>query len=215
MISRDELMTPCLLKVANVDRSADDDSESSDDDLQSTIQKGYNQCRGAWKLLLDKRHDDLKLHSGLTSSSKSKFQELEKGLWDQIQATVAHERVMGQDSAADTNHSSVRTFDDGKVYQNMLRDFISSGVSNQGNSSNDAASERLKAFQAKLLKKKSNGSNRPNKPDVDRKASKGRKLRYVVHPKLTNFTFPIMRVEPAIHENDWFKSIFGGMSSRK
>eukprot|EP00592_Proboscia_alata_P018990 CAMPEP_0194406156 /NCGR_PEP_ID=MMETSP0176-20130528/4432_1 /TAXON_ID=216777 /ORGANISM="Proboscia alata, Strain PI-D3" /LENGTH=180 /DNA_ID=CAMNT_0039205267 /DNA_START=582 /DNA_END=1124 /DNA_ORIENTATION=+ len=123
-ISCDELMTPCLLKVINVDRSADNDLESSNNDLQSTIQKGYNQCRGAWKLLLDKRCDYLKLHSGLTSSSKSKFQELEKGLWDQIQGTAAHERVMGQDSTADTSNYSVRAFEDGKVYQNMLRDFI-------------------------------------------------------------------------------------------
>jgi hypothetical protein len=29
--------------------------------------------------------------------------------------------------------------------------------------------------------------------NVDRKASKGRKLRYAVHPKLQNFMFPVLQ----------------------
>jgi protein AATF/BFR2 len=45
---------------------------------------------------------------------------------------------------------------------------------------------------------------------VDRRASKGRKIRYAVVPKLVNFTFPVSRPEPTISEDVWFKSLFGG-----
>lgn len=45
---------------------------------------------------------------------------------------------------------------------------------------------------------------------VDRRASKGRKIRYTVNPKLVNFTFPVDRNTPMIKEGTWFKSLFGG-----
>jgi hypothetical protein len=48
---------------------------------------------------------------------------------------------------------------------------------------------------------------------VDRRASKGRKIRYTVHPKLLNFTFPVSRPEPMISDDIWFKSLFGGVGN--
>ena len=72
-----------------------------------------------------------------------------------------------------------------------------------------------------LLTQEGGASNLPNstsnsaaaskKADVDRRASKGRKIRYTVHPKLVNFTFPVARPEPMIKEDIWFKSLFGGV----
>ena len=50
---------------------------------------------------------------------------------------------------------------------------------------------------------------------VDRRASKGRKIRYAVHPKLVNFTFPIARPVPTIVENVWFNSLFGGVGKSR
>jgi len=49
---------------------------------------------------------------------------------------------------------------------------------------------------------------------VDRRASKGRKIRYAVNPKLVNFTFPVSRPEPMIEEDVWFKSLFGGVGNK-
>lgn len=40
--------------------------------------------------------------------------------------------------------------------------------------------------------------------DVDRRASKGRKIRYVVHPKLQNFMFPVQRVANADSDSTFF-----------
>lgn len=48
---------------------------------------------------------------------------------------------------------------------------------------------------------------------VDRRASKGRKIRYTVNLKLVNFTFPVARPEQRIGENIWFKSLFGGVGN--
>ncbi|KAL7549605.1 hypothetical protein ACHAWF_012877 [Thalassiosira exigua] len=54
-----------------------------------------------------------------------------------------------------------------------------------------------------------------NAPAVDRRASKGRKIRYSVLPKLVNFAFPVARPEqPKIGEEVWFKSLFGGVGNQ-
>ena len=44
---------------------------------------------------------------------------------------------------------------------------------------------------------------------VDTKASKGRKLRFVVQPKLQNFMFPVSGVAPEIDTGEFFNSLFG------
>jgi hypothetical protein len=48
---------------------------------------------------------------------------------------------------------------------------------------------------------------------VDRKASKGRKIRYNEVVKLVNFTFPLSRPANAnsnLDQGEWFRSLFGG-----
>jgi len=59
----------------------------------------------------------------------------------------------------------------------------------------------------------SSNNSTKKKTTVDRKASKGRKIRYSVYPKMVNFTYPIARVEPLITEDVWFKSLFGGVGN--
>ncbi len=52
---------------------------------------------------------------------------------------------------------------------------------------------------------------RRKKSNVDRKASKGRKIRYTVHDKLQNFMFPIPTVNPStmtIDSSRLFASLF-------
>jgi len=64
------------------------------------------------------------------------------------------------------------TFDDAELYGALLREFLDS-------SHVDGAT--MAALQSRTKKRK----------QVDRKASKGRKLRYHVHEKLVNFTAPV------------------------
>ena len=142
-------------------------------------------------------------------------------------------------------------FDDSKLYQQQLKDFISqssssgtSGKTNKRGMTIDPATEaatRLKrairkktggedvdlsslltsddptstaldsnGLLAAMKKKRSSNSN-GGSSSVDRRASKGRKIRYTVNPKLVNFTFPVARKEPMISDDVWFKSLFGGV----
>ena len=68
-----------------------------------------------------------------------------------------------------------------------------------------------KAGESEAMKKKRASNSNGGSSSVDRRASKGRKIRYTVNPKLVNFTFPVARKEPMISDDVWFKSLFGGV----
>ena len=180
--------------------------ESND---ESKIQSSYESCREMWKNVLNKRHEDLQIHTGLAMKASKKFQFIDQSFWNQVTSTLSHDHIMNQANAklphqsSSTNIKTTETafslFKDDKLYQNMLKDFITLSSSSSNLDPNE--NQRL----LKAMKKSKN-----NQKNVDRKASKGRKIRYVIHPKLTNFTFPIQRPVPLINEDDWFKSLFGG-----
>ncbi|GAB9473075.1 Apoptosis antagonizing transcription factor [Globisporangium polare] len=81
-------------------------------------------------------------------------------------------------------------YDDSDFYQQLLKEFIESG----GGSGQDALQQRTHRKKKKL---------------VNRKASKGRQLRYTVHPKLENFMFPDPYPKPEMDADELFRSLFG------
>lgn len=81
-------------------------------------------------------------------------------------------------------------YDDSDFYQQLLKEFIESG----GGSGQDALQQR---------------THRKKKKIVNRKASKGRQLRYTVHPKLENFMFPDPFPKPEMDADELFRSLFG------
>jgi hypothetical protein len=77
-------------------------------------------------------------------------------------------------------------------------DFV---LASQAGSTEGVQQQRLKHSQAGTKKM------------VDRKASKGRKIRYNEVTKLVNFTFPLSRPANAnsnLDQGEWFRSLFGG-----
>ena len=84
-----------------------------------------------------------------------------------------------------------------------------------GNGDIDLTSLLTEEEEYSVLKKKKKVTTDTdaNAAFVDRRASKGRKIRYTVHPKLVNFTFPLSRPEPIISDDVWFKSLFGGVGN--
>lgn len=88
--------------------------------------------------------------------------------------------------------SSIRHYDDGDIYRALLREVIESG---------DAPGGGLQF--ARLAR-----SGRVRKI-VDRKASKGRKLRYVTHEKLVGFLAPAPMPDPG-PVDQILASLFGG-----
>ncbi|KAL3797579.1 hypothetical protein ACHAWO_012593, partial [Cyclotella atomus] len=215
-----------MIQEVDDENSSDDASSSNKKSLASQLQDEYNSLQTHWQTTLNKHHSNLALHSGL-SVATSKFQSkaVDLSFWDQVKSSVEHDRVKGRGSSSD----DALSFDDSKLYQQMLKDFISSGggaaASKKGTGVDPAqdAAERLKRAMRKksggdvdlntLLDPEADGkiASSSKKNTVDRKASKGRKIRYVVHPKLVNFMFPVARKEPMISDDVWFKSLFGGV----
>lgn len=94
-------------------------------------------------------------------------------------------------------------FDDSDFYHALLRELI------EYKSNTTENPQQIGAKLAELQKLRSK-----MKKQVDTRASKGRKIRYVVHKKLVNFTAP----EPSNAwteeaKNELFMSLFGGTSS--
>mmetsp|Transcript_33596 Transcript_33596/g.68195 ORF Transcript_33596/g.68195 Transcript_33596/m.68195 type:complete len:386 (-) Transcript_33596:185-1342(-) len=227
------------------DETSSSSSEDEDDDnnnLSTQLQNEYESLRTSWKTILNKHHSNLALHSGMSvNSSKFQSKAVDLSFWDQVKFAMSQGKGGGA-SVVDAAKTK-KDFDDSKLYQQMLKDFISqsSSSSSSGGSAGgkkiDPAQEAATRLKRAMRKKNggegdvdlttllltqeggasslpsstSNGAAASNKANVDRRASKGRKIRYTVHPKLVNFTFPVSRPEPMIKEDIWFKSLFGGV----
>lgn len=173
-------------------------NEKSNNDLHEMLQQEYDTCREEWKEVLDRRHKDLKLHSGLTA--KSQFRVMDSTFWQQVDATVEYEQLRQSSTSASI------MYDDSKIYQQLLKDFVSHSSAMNAAGSVDAAKQRQRSTQS---------NPQTTKKQVDRRASKGRKIRYKEIPKLVNFTFPLSRPRTAIlDQEEWFKSLFGGVAGK-
>ncbi len=236
-------------QASKMTNTVDAEEDEEDDGLTKLLQSEYSSLHNHWKTVLNKLHSNLTLHLGM-SANHSKFQSkaVDVSFWEQVQSGVHHERFQNQSTnttdIGEIHHSSRLQFDDSKLYQQMLKDFISSSRSITSSSANHReggmdpaqdAAERLKRAMRKksggngdfdltsLLteeeeysgtkKKKATTATGATAASVDRRASKGRKIRYTVHPKLVNFTFPLSRPESIISDDVWFKSLFGGVGN--
>ena len=180
-------------------------SASSSSNLNKTLQEEYETHRDDWKKILNRKHKSLRLHSGVTA--KSQFRIMDSSFWEQVDATVEYEEIRQNDekssSTSTSNTKSSMVFDDSKVYQMLLKDFVANSASSAvGGGTSKEALRSSKKY------KNNNGSK---KKDVDRRASKGRKLRYKEIPKLVNFTFPLSRPNTSsLNRDEYFQSLFGG-----
>jgi protein AATF/BFR2 len=175
--------------ASDVDGKYSELVEGEASDLDDVLDEEHDACRQRWKQVLNKRHADLKLHSGL--SAKSQFRVMDSSFWQQVEGTVEYEK-MRTDSKEDSGD-----FDDSKVYQQLLKEFVATSANSDAN-----------ARPARSTKKS-------KKQEVDRRASKGRKVRYKEIPKLVNFTFPLSRANPSnLDQDEWFQSLFGGVGAR-
>lgn len=167
----------------------------SEDDLEEVLENEYSNAAEKMKNVLNQRHKDLNLHSGLTS--KSQFRIMDSSFWEQVESTVEYEQMR----AGENEGNETVTFDDSKVYQQILKDFVASSAS----AASRTADNRLRATKKKSTKK-----------EVDRRASKGRKIRYKEIPKLVNFTFPLSRPKNSnLDQDEWFQSLFGAAGNSK
>lgn len=100
------------------------------------------------------------------------------------------------------NNYDERIFDDGDFYQKLLKEFVDSRVDS------NVVDDQVAALRTANLKKLQR--DRHPKKNVDTRASKGRKVRYVVMEKIQNFMAPEPRGD--WHEEmslELFASLFG------
>lgn len=172
-------------------------SSSSVANLHNCLQREFENNREDWKRILNKKHRNLRLHSGVTA--KSNFRIMDSSFWEQVEATMEYEEIRQNN----TKSTKSILFDDFKVYQQLLKDFVT-------NSTNSNAGEETSTETLRLSTKYKNNENSKGK-DVDRRASKGRKIRYKEIPKLVNFTFPLSRSNTSnLDREEYFRSLFGG-----
>ncbi|KAI0372782.1 TRAUB-domain-containing protein [Pilatotrama ljubarskyi] len=100
-------------------------------------------------------------------------------------ARIGHARDADHD---DDEKLDPDVFDDTDYYQQLLRDVIAA----RGGADGQAGEQQWQIQQRERKAKR--------KKTVDTKASKGRKLRYEVHPKLQNFMVPVPVVVGEWHE---------------
>lgn len=165
-----------------------------------------------WKPVLNQHQRALRIRSGAASSSSKQagssqqFRVMDPTFWDHIENVIAQEQLFPtaisiEDPSRQQKDGNGMIYMDGKLYSHMLQDFIASS-STSDDASTSTGTTTLKAMQLTMQKQLR------NKKKVDRKASKGRKIRYKVHDKMTHYTFPVFRPTPAISEQDWFPSLF-------
>lgn len=105
-------------------------------------------------------------------------------------ATVQQEaEAVDEEDLVDQEARDPDTFDDGEFYQQLLKEFLErSGASGAGLAAGVKSAKKRKV--------------------VDRRASKGRKIRYQVQEKLVNFMAPVF-AEPPQFAEQLFASLFG------
>ena len=200
---QDLLLARHKLTAARNDNSEEDPAYdkllASDDDEADTLlcqqlQQEYQSCRDEWKITLNRRHQDARLHAGQTQKF---LKVLDASFWDQVESTVQHEQLRQRMMSPSSDDDHRQLFDDSKVYQHLLKDFCATA----------SANSKQPAGRLRTASKK--------KKDVDRRASKGRKIRYTEIAKLANFTFPKSRTATTstLQEDEWFRSLFGGVGA--
>lgn len=203
------------------DENSDDDSgdkkrfygaDVSTEQLWESVSRCWTSI-GSWRdETLDSWGRKLMLTSGLSSRAAQKLKVIGTDISEQVAESMENiERlisrtrlkkgavqVIGQPSVAEdpTNEDSneveidEETYDDADFYANLLKDYISlTASSEQANRSGGGINAKQ-------------GYVRTTRKNVDRRASKARKLKFVVHPKLVNFCAPAPFIVPQEHAVD-------------
>jgi protein AATF/BFR2 len=182
------------------------------DDPWVATQGDYEACKAHWRRVLDAAHQ----RATLSVAVGKKFRVVNQGLWHQVEASLADrgralrrshltraqvkaaglfvgglgqgpkageegQEAVAEEEEEEEEEPDEEAFDDAELYQLLLRDYIQS-VGPAGGVDGVGATAALAGRGL---------SKRSKRKGVDTKASKGRKLRYAVHPKLEHFMFPV------------------------
>ena len=126
-----------------------------------------------------------------TENSAVKLKSFDQDVLTQVDAIVSDPQRLARKAhplkeGVDEHSLDDTVYDDFEFYDQLLKEFIASG---KGNGS-------LQLKRKRKTKK------------VDRRASKGRKLKFEVHPKLENFMYPVQESQSHVDTDKLFQSLF-------
>ncbi len=192
-------------------RLSDESNLESTDDIWNHMQDNLKRMRPSWKKSLDLWHGRSHYGSEATKQKLKFFNQT--GIFEQIEAAMKDEsRVLERsrirmelsqrpdrhvsntnkfDEESDNNNEDEdegqqeeekelydpEVYDDRGLYSVLLKTYITNSAGRNGDGLGKEDLEALRRYRQK-------------KSSVDRKASKGRKIRYTIHSKLENFMFP-------------------------
>lgn len=205
MLLMDQL--PPLAKRGRLDGEEEEEEEGvvlDSDRLWEIADHGWQLTETYRNTTIDTWGRKLRLASGITARQAQKLKVMGADISKQVQEVMADDdrlisrsrppaaglAVVAQPSASTdprfaVNGYYVEGFDDSEFYQQLLREYVASTAAEAGGV---AGSHDFAALITKHKSKKREG--------VDRRATKGRKLKYVAHPKLVSFMAPVPYVVP-------------------
>lgn len=163
-------------------------------DIWNFLEKDFAELEKQRKEVIEQWNTKLQVASG--SGQTKAFKVLHQSVNAQIDQALMDEdkliqRTQGSGKAEDV-------YDDTDFYQQMLREVMHG-------SHEDLSSE----IDPDLLQLADVARRKSAKSKVDRRASKGRKVRYTVHSKLTHFMAPLPR--PNQDRQDTFSELFANL----
>lgn len=176
-------------------------------DIWSFLEKDFMELDKERKTVVELWNNKLQVASG--SGPAKTFKVLNQSVNSQIdQALMDEEKLIqrtqiprsGKRKGEDVKEWNEELYDDTDFYQQLLREVMQGGHE-------DFSSE----IDSDLLKMADVARRKSAKHKVDRRASKGRKVRYTVHGKLAHFMTPIPRPNQDRAEtfNELFATLFG------
>ncbi|DAZ93555.1 TPA: hypothetical protein N0F65_006543 [Lagenidium giganteum] len=185
-------------------------SKESKKRKRNTVEDAWQSIVDSNQHMLSQYNEILNTHSRKTNLSAGtqakKFKAVNQDILAQVESVLADAKRVKRKAHAPLDVDAGNTtseegdedrldelmYDDADFYQQLLKEFIESGSSAGG--VHDVLAQR---------------AHKKKKKVVNRKASKGRVLRYVVHPKLENFMFPEPYPKPEMDVDELFRSLFG------
>lgn len=211
-----EQLYSCIDAVSSLQDQLCNTSELSAPNRSVDTKKRKRTCDDAWReiteaneAVLPQYNDILNVSTRKTNlaggNQTKKFKTVNQDILAQVESVLADTQRVKRKAHApldvDSDHTSTEEgtnnenmldelmYDDSDFYQQLLKEFIESG----GGGAHEGLVRRTHR----------------KKKNVNRKASKGRVIRYTVHPKLENFMFPEPYPKSDMDADELFRSLFG------
>ncbi|XP_065076063.1 protein Aatf [Ochlerotatus camptorhynchus] len=224
--SKDVLKSSGSKRKMKNPKSGGKDKVARVDQFESLIRDSYASYKPYRNEVIQKWHDRTKVSSNVKNAHQSlsivkkienalfskdeviRKTQLYRGGYKLFEEPPQQQQQQQQDDDAEENGESQQIydeeiFDDSDFYHALLRELIEY----KSNTTENPQEIHAKLAELQKLRNKM-------KKHIDTRASKGRKIRYVVHKKLVNFTAPDDdRRLTDDAKNELFSSLFGGTSS--